>query len=605
MSSTPSARRRPFGGLVAVATMLSLAFGLAVPAAFSQQLPPNSDAYGGHVGAQFAQPVAADLSIQTTGNTPRDRLLRWHEISMVATALDHTPAPPGDPRVFREQLGPHRSSRALAIIHIAMFDAVNAITGNRYQSYTGLPAVTQSTNLNVAIAQAAHDTSVAMWPAQRLVFDAALAEDLAGVPDSDPSKARGITLGQQAATRILTLRANDGSAHAEQVVGEDYIPGTGAGEWTQDPISLIPLALGSRWGEVRPFAMTSASQFRAPAPPSLTSSAYTAAYNEEKRLGGDAITTPTVRTPLQTFVGIYWGYDGTPNLAAPPRLYNQITVKIANQFGTGTVNVLDLARLLALVNVAMADAGIASWETKYFYKFWRPITAIRRGDRDGNLNTIVDRTYSPLGAPASNINPGVNFTPPFPAYPSGHATFGAALFQTLRKFYGTDNIPFTFVSDEFNGVTTDHHGEVRPLTPRSFPNLSAAEEENGQSRIYLGIHWSFDKTAGITMGRRVADQTLNTKLKPGNGGVVLFRDINFSGPLTQGLAKGDYNLSRLQSLGVPNNWASSIRIPAGNTVTLYSGTEFSGTSWTLTSDRADFRALSPSANDVVSSMKIR
>ena len=162
------------------------------------------------------------------------------------------------------------------------------------------------------------------------------------------------------------------------------------------------------------------------------------------------------------------------------------------------------------------------------------------------------------------------------------------------------------MSDEFNGVTTDNQGNVRPLTPRTFPNLSVAEEENGQSRIYLGIHWSFDKTEGIRQGRRVADFVLANKLNPGNGGgVVLFRDINFSGPLTQGLAKGDYTLSRLESLGVPNNWASSIRIPAGNTVTLYSGTNFSGTSWTLTSNRSDFRALSPSANDVVSSMKIR
>jgi hypothetical protein len=604
MSSTPSTHRRPLGRLVALAATLSLVLGPAVPAAFSQQLPPNSDAYGGNVGAQFAEPLAADLSIETIGNDPRARLLRWNEITMVCNALDHTPPPAGDPRVFREQLGPHRTARAMAIVHIAMFDALNAIDGNKFRSYTNLPAVTQPTGTNVAIAQAAHDALVALWPAQKATFDSKLAEDLAEFADGD-SKTRGIALGRQAAAAILALRANDGSAHAEQVVGEDYIPGTGAGEWEQDPISQIPLALGSRWREVRPFALTSVSQFRAPAPPSLTSSAYTTAYNEVKRLGGDGTTTPTQRTALQTLIGIYWGYDGTANLGVPPRLYNQITVKIANQFRTGTSNALDLARLLALVHVGMADAGIASWETKYFYKLWRPVTAIRRGDRDGNLNTIVDRTYSPLGAPASNANPGVNFTPPFPAYTSGHATFGGVLFQTLRKFYGTDNIPFTFVSDEFNGVTTDNRGNVRPLTPRSFPNLSVAEEENGQSRIYLGIHWAFDKTAGITQGRRVADFVLANKLRPSNGGVVLFRDINFSGPLTQGLAKGDYTLSRLQSLGVPNNWASSIRIPAGNTVTLYSGTNFSGTSWTLTSDRADFRALSPSANDVVSSMKIR
>ena len=124
-----------------------------------------------------------------------------------------------------------------------------------------------------------------------------------------------------------------------------------------------------------------------------------------------------------------------------------------------------------------------------------------------------DITFHPLGAPASNLQ-GPNFTPPFPSYPSGHATFGGAIFQILRRFYGTDQVPFAFVSDEFNGVTRDNSGNVRPYMPRSFSTLSQAEEENGQSRIYLGIHWSFDKTEGIAQGRRVADYVYDHAFTP-------------------------------------------------------------------------------------------
>jgi hypothetical protein len=480
---------------------LVIALLAAPPHAFAQA--PPGDALGGNAGAEFARPQAPRLPSAAAGET-RTRLLRWHEIAMAATALDHTPPPAGDPRVFREQLGPHRSARALAMVHIAMFDALNALTGNRFRSYTGLPAVTQPASVNLAVATAAYGTLIALWPAQKAIFDARILEDLAEVPDG-PEKVRGVAVGGLAAAAILARRHNDGSAHAEPVVGVDYFPGDGPGEWRPDPVSQLTVALGAHWGEVTPFVMLSPAQFRSAAPPALSGGAYAAAYDEVKRLGGDGETTPTERTPQQTVIGIYWGYDGTPNLAAPPRLYNQITVAIANQRGTGSSDPMQLARLLALVNTALADAAIACWETKYTYRFWRPVTAIREGDTDDNAATEADPGYTPLGAPASNTNPGVNFTPPFPAYPSGHATFGGAVFQTLRRFYGTDSIALTFVSDELNGVTTDNHGDVRPLIPRSFASLSAAEEENGQSRIYLGIHWRFDKTAGIAQGRKVAD----------------------------------------------------------------------------------------------------
>ena len=166
-----------------------------------------------------------------------------------------------------------------------------------------------------------------------------------------------------------------------------------------------------------------------------------------------------------------------------------------------------------------SPVGRSKYNTRY--QVWRPVTGIRESDPgtgptgagDGNPRTVGDVNFTPLGAPASNLR-GPNFTPPFPAYTSGHATFGAAVFQILRRVFGTDRIRFTFVSDEFNGRTRDNEGRVRPRIPRSFASLSHAEEENGQSRIYLGIHWAFDKTDGIVQGRRVANYVFGHAFLP-------------------------------------------------------------------------------------------
>lgn len=466
-------------------------------------------------GPRFQGATAPVVPIIAPGRA-LDLLHRWNEIAINATGLDHTPVPPGDPRVFGEQLGPGRSSRAMAIVHIAMFDAMTAIEGG-YRSYTGVRAGRGPISEDAAVVQAAHDTLVALFPSQTASFDTLLAEDLARITNA-AKRANGIRLGQDAAAAILAMRVNDGSQFPEPRVGVDYFPSDQPGHWRQDPISLIPLALGAHWGECIPFVVNSPTQFRAPPPPDMTSAAYTTAYNEVKNLGGDGVITPTQRTSEQTFIGIFWAYDGTPSLCAPPRLYNQIAVNIADQ---RRVRGIEFARLLALVNVAMADAGMTIWESKYHYDLWRPITGIRESDPgtgptglgDGNPDTAGDTTFSPLGAPASNLS-GPDFTPPFPAYPSGHAGFGGALFQTMRRFYRTDQIAFTFVSDEFNGQTRDNDGTVRPYQPRSFSNLSQAEEENGQSRIYLGIHWSFDKTEAIALGRGVANYVFEHAFTP-------------------------------------------------------------------------------------------
>jgi hypothetical protein len=466
-------------------------------AAFSSATPPASPRHGPRNGI--------------------DLVRRWNRIAIDASGLDHAPVAIGENRVFGEQLGPCRASRAMAIVHIAIFDAINAVAGE-YESYTGVRAASGPISIEAAIAEAAHDTLVALFPSQKPTFDARLADDLNSI-DNPKGKANGIDLGSRTAAAILVLKADDGSQIPEPRVGIDYLTSDLAGHWRQDPISLIPLALGAYWSQCKPFVMQSVSQFRVPPPPAMDSAEYAIAYDEAKRLGGDGVITPTERTPEQSIVGFYWAYDGTPSLCAPPRLYNQLVLHIADQMGSSD---LEVAHLLALVNVAMADAGSAVWESKFYYDFWRPVTGIREADAgtgptgagDGNSATIGDPTFSPLGAPASNLASGKNFTPPFPSYPSGHGGFGGAVFQTLRNFYGTDQIAFTFVSDEFNGVTRDADGNVRPLIPRTFSSLSQAEEENGQSRIYLGIHWSFDKTAAIAQGRQVADYVFANTFRP-------------------------------------------------------------------------------------------
>lgn len=477
--------------------------------------PRMAGSDGGNVGNEDdddLQKTHKDHDLEDT-----HMLLHWNEMAMNASGIDSIQTAKAiETLASREQFGPTRASRALAIVHIAMFEVANAIKGG-YESYTGIARVKKATSMEAALAQAAHDTLVALFPSQAQTFDAQLFTELDSMAN-EPTKQNGVDLGRLAAQSILSLRTGDGSEHPEPKLGVDFFTSDDPGKWRQDPISQSPVAMGAKWNLVKPFVMQTADQFRAPVPPAITSPEYAIAFDEVKRFGGDGVTTPTERTTDQTDIGIFWAYDGTPSLCAPPRLYNQIVVQIAQQMGT---KFIDLARLLALVNVAIADAAIAIWESKYVYEYWRPITGIRESDPgtgpsglgDGNDATVGDITFSPLGSPASNLH-GPNFTPPFPAYPSGHAGFGGAVFQILRKFFKTDNIRFTFVSDELNGSTHDNTGNPRPLKPRTFTSFSQAEEENGQSRIYLGIHWSFDKTAGIAMGRKIGDYVLGHTMKP-------------------------------------------------------------------------------------------
>ncbi len=368
-------------------------------------------------------------------------------------------------------------------------------------------------SLDAAVAQAAADTLTSLYPKQKNSFKSLNTAYLNSITDSQGFRARGVSIGKLVANKILAARKKDGST-ANLTYDEGFFPG----EHRQDPLNPNQGFLTPGWGRVKPFGITNVNSFLAPPPPGLDSSEYTAAYFQVQALGGDGSTTPTVRSAEQTEIGLYWSYDGSPGLGVPPRLYNQIARVIALQKNNTET---DNARMFALVNMAMADAGICCWNAKYRYGFWRPILGIREANPgtgpsrlgDGNDDTIGDPNWSPLGAPASNRG-GNDFTPPFPAYPSGHATFGGALFRTLSNFYGTDRLRFTFVSDELNGVTTDSRGVVRPRSPRTFSRLSDAAVENAESRIYLGIHWIFDATAGLDNGYDIADAVFDTQLRP-------------------------------------------------------------------------------------------
>jgi hypothetical protein len=434
-----------------------------------------------------------------------DVVLRWNAVALDALkndyALGHTP----------DQGGPTRDSRALAIVHAAIFDAANSIDG-RYTAYLTVAPNAKGASLDAAVAQAAHDTLAQLYPSQTAMFDGALADTLAHVPNGK-AEDKGIAVGKYVAAAILTARANDGSDGMM-----DYHPIGKPGHHQPDPLHPDQGFLTPDWGKVTPFAIPDVAQYVSIPPPALTSAEYTAAFDEVKALGAvDAETSDRNgdgqpdRTAEQTRIGIFWGYDGSPGLGTPPREYNQIVRIVAQQQHN---SVFDNARLFALVNIAMADGGIQCWDTKYIYDFWRPVIAIRAANTDGNPDTVREADWAPLGAPRSDDPAGTNFTPPFPAYTSGHATFGAAMFRTLARFYGRDDITFSFTSDEFNGVTKDQDGSVRPVVTRTYHSFSQAAEENGQSRIYLGIHWRFDKVEGIKAGNAIADFAFAHLLRP-------------------------------------------------------------------------------------------
>src|SRR6266513_1184959 len=224
-----------------LSSALFLTFAFCFPAVTDGRADNFRDAFGPRFGA------AQSIYLNQVPKKGLDSVHRWNQIAINASGLDHTPVAPGENRVFGEQLGPGRSSRAMAIVHIAIFDAMNAVVGG-YTSYTGTQAAPGPMSVDAAIAQAARDTLAAMFPSQTPTFNAYLAEDLARVTNGQ-QRANAIGLGHRAATAILAMRVNDGSQVPDPTIGVDYFPSNQPGHWRQDPISLIPLAIGAHWGE--------------------------------------------------------------------------------------------------------------------------------------------------------------------------------------------------------------------------------------------------------------------------------------------------------------------------------------------------------------------
>ena len=417
----------------------------------------------------------------------------WNDLSLRLVADDHTgsPAP-------ANQGGPTRTSYALAMLHLAMHDTVAGIDGS-FAAYatTPVPAPAGSQQQQAA-SSAANYMALHLYPSHAAMIDTAFqaARNLLGVTGTFPTASE--QYGIDVAEALIDQRLADGTK-----TFEDYHYQPDPGAHRPDPTSPGQSALGPEWGKVTPFTYAAGAHPSLPAPPPLLSKEYLAAYNEVITEGRDDLSR---RKPQQAMKGIFWGYDGAQKLGTPPRLYNQVVRAITDPLNLAEV---EEVRLLTLVNVGMADAGIACWHHKYVYNFWRPVVGIREaafgagpsGLGDTAKATDGDPFWLPLGAPDSNGSRGKNFTPGFPAYPSGHSTFGATCFLLLAKFLGKHpkDVKFEFVSDEFNGVSRDTTGIVRPRLRRWF-TLAQAIEENADSRIYLGVHWKFDATQGIKLG---------------------------------------------------------------------------------------------------------
>jgi hypothetical protein len=367
---------------------------------------------------------------------------------------------------------PFAQARFAAITQVAVFEAVNAIT-LEYQPYLGTIAAAPGASVDAAAASAAHAVLIAYFPGKAGTLNAALAASLAAIPDGD-AKSDGITTGQAAAAAMLALRANDGSA-----VPQFYLPASNEpGQWQVTPSCPPAGGILLNWRTVTPFGVPSVREFIPGPPPPLTSDAYRRDYDEVKTVGGvNSGARPADRADVARFYASF----------TPTSWANLAVQQVAPVQGK---SMSENAWALALVNMAVMDASIASFDTKYHYTLWRPETAIRAGDTDGNEKTDPDLTFVPY-----------ILTPCFPSYPSNHASLSGAAREVLESVYGPDGHDITYSIPAVPGVTLHY---------TTFAGITGDIDD---ARVYGGIHFRFDQEAGGLLGRRVGAYVFTHNLR--------------------------------------------------------------------------------------------
>jgi hypothetical protein len=391
---------------------------------------------------------------------------------------------------------PLHESRMYAMTHVAIHDALNAID-RRSRPYVLHTRARRGASPDAAVAAAARDVLVplltqipAPFPpecgaAGAASVEADYATALAAIPEG-PGKTRGLEVGKAAAAAILALRADDGSD--TPLLDFAYPQGTDPGEYRFTPDR--PFAFAPGWAGVTPFVLRDSSQFRPGPPYKVTSKKYTADFAEVKRLGGDGITTPSERSADQTEIALFW-------VESSPLQWNRIARTVS---ASRRLDPWEQARLFGLLNMAMADGYVGSFETKYHYNYWRPVTAIRVADSDGNPETGADPSWTPLVV-----------TPPIPDYDSAHAVQGGAASEVLQRFFRTDHVAFETCS-----LTLPSQSACTDASPllRSYTSFSQAAGENGVSRILVGFHFRKAVEEGLEHGRMIGKRAVNRFMRP-------------------------------------------------------------------------------------------